>query len=58
MANSILLKDIPKKIQDAIDDEQTVYKKNYGAKLNQGKAVLKMLKDYLKCKADNNFKPE
>lgn len=58
MASSILLKDIPTKIQQAIDEEQSQYKKNTGAKLNQSKAVLKMLKDYLKCKSDNNFKPE
>lgn len=57
MATTILLRDIPKKIEDAIDDEQSNYKKLTGAKLNQSKAVLKMLKDYLKCKVDNNFKP-
>ncbi len=58
MAKSILLKEITPKIQQAIDDEQSQYKKNTGAKLNQSKAVMKMLKDYLKCKTDNNFKPE
>lgn len=58
MAETILLKDIPKKITDAITDEQTAYKKNTGAILNQSKAVIKMLRDYLKCKSDNNFKPE
>lgn len=58
MAASILLKDIPDKIQIAIDEEQSNYKKNTGVILNQSKAVLKMLKDYLKCKSDNNFKPE
>lgn len=58
MASTILLRDIPKKIQDDIDDEQVAYKKISGVKLNQSKIVLKMLKDYKKCRTDNNFKPE
>lgn len=57
MANSVLVEQIPKKIQDAIDDEQTAFKKATGVKLNQSKAIIKMLRDYLRCKSDHNFKP-
>lgn len=58
MADTILLKDIPATIMNAIDDEQRDYKKNHSVKLNQSKAVIKMLRDYIRCKTQNKFKPD
>lgn len=58
MANTILVKDIPEKIFKEISKEQGNYRENTGGILSQSKAVIKMLRDYIKCKADNNFKPE
>lgn len=58
MANTILVKDIPDKILKEISKEQAAHRENTGGILNQSKAVIKMLRDYLKCKSDNNFKPD
>lgn len=58
MASTILVKDIPKNIVDEIDNEQKAYKKHTGVLLNQSKAVIKMLRDYIKCREKNNFKPD
>lgn len=58
MANTIYLKDIPEKIMRAITKEQADLKVNFGKSLNQSKTVIKMLRDYIKCKDQNNFKSD
>lgn len=58
MAKTIYLRDIPEKVYNAISREQANMKINVGAKLNQSKAVIKMLKDYIRCKELNNYKSE
>jgi hypothetical protein len=58
MASTIYLKDIPDKIMKAISTEQANMKIRTGATLNQSKAVIKMLRDYLRCREQNNFKSE
>lgn len=58
MATTIYLKDIPEKVYNEICKEQTNMKIKVGAKLNQSKAVVKMLKDYIRCKEQNNFKSD
>lgn len=58
MANTILVKDIPEKIQKEIDKEQVAYKLYTGVILNQSNVVIKMLRDYIKCKEQNNFKAD
>jgi hypothetical protein len=58
MANTILVKDIPEKILKEIDKEQAAFKIHTGTILNQSKAVIKMLRDYIKCRDTNNFKPD
>lgn len=58
MASTILLKDIPKKIFDEIEKEQTVYKAKTDIRISQSSAVIKMLRDYLRCRDQNNFKAE
>lgn len=58
MANTILVKDIPEKIMKEVTKEQASHRENTGGILNQSKAVIKMLRDYIKCKTDNNFNPE
>lgn len=57
MAKTILLKDIPKALQKAIAKQQSDHYHVFDIKLNQSQAAIKMLKDYLRCKAENNFKP-
>lgn len=42
----------------AISTEQANMKIKTGATLNQSKAVIKMLRDYLRCKDQNNFKSD
>lgn len=56
MANTIYLKDIPAKVMTEITKEQAYLKINFGKSLNQSKVVLKMLKDYIRCREQNNFK--
>lgn len=58
MATTIYLKDIPEKVYNEICKEQANMKIKVGAKLNQSKAVVKMLKDYIRCKELNKFKSE
>lgn len=58
MATTILLKDIPKKISDEITKEQAAYKLKTDIIISQSSAVIKMLRDYIRCKEQNNFKPE
>lgn len=56
MAQTIYLKDIPAKVMTEINKEQAYLKVNFGKSLNQSKIVLKMLKDYIRCKEQHNFK--
>lgn len=58
MASTILVKDIPQTILKEINKEQAAYKDYTGVILNQSKAVIKMLRDYIKCRERNNFKPD
>jgi hypothetical protein len=57
MAKTIMLKDIPKQVQKAIAKQQSDHYDIFDIKLNQSQAVIKMLKDYIRCKEENNFKP-
>lgn len=58
MASTILVKDIPSNIVKEIDKEQAAYKAHTGVILNQSNTVIKMLRDYIRCKDKNNFKPD
>lgn len=58
MATTIYLKDIPEKIMKAIDKEQADLKIKFGQSLNQSKTVIKMLRDYIRCREQNNFKTD
>lgn len=57
MAATILLRDIPKNVQKAVAKQQSDHYDIFDIKLNQSQAVIKMLKDYIRCKSENNFKP-
>jgi len=58
MAKTIYLEDIPEKVMKSILKEQAHFKINFGLNLNQSKTVIKMLKDYIRCREMNNFKTE
>lgn len=58
MAGSILLQGIPEDIYKEIIREQGKVKVHIGTQYNLSKTVLKMLRDYIKCRKDNNFKSE
>lgn len=58
MATTIYLRDIPEKIYKEVCREQARIKINTGATLNQSKTIIKMLRDYIRCKEQNNFKSE
>jgi hypothetical protein len=58
MANTIYLKEIPDKVMKAITKEQADMRVNFGTSLNQSKVVIKMLKDYIRCREQNNFKSD
>jgi hypothetical protein len=57
-ASTILLKSIPKDLYKAIIQEQREIEDNTGYKKNQSQTIIKMLKDYLECKKNNNYKPK
>lgn len=58
MATTILLKEIPDNILKEILKEQSLHREKSGMLLNQSKAVIKMLRDYCRCKDVNNFKAD
>lgn len=58
MATSILIKDLPDKIFKEIVKEQQDHQLKYSTIISQSNAVIKMLRDYIKCKNDNNFRAE
>ena len=58
MATTILLKEIPENILKEISKEQAEHREKSGTLLNQSKAVIKMLRDYVKCRNQNNFKAD
>lgn len=58
MASTILLKDIPQKIFDEIEKEQVSYKAKTKIRISQSSAVIKMLREYIRCREVNNFKPD
>lgn len=58
MGNTIYLKEIPDKVMKAITKEQADIRVNFGTSLNQSKVVIKMLKDYIRCREQNNFKSD
>ena len=55
MTKTIYLEDIPEKIMTFILQEQSEAKIKNDVKLNQSKTVIKMLRDYKRCKEQNNF---
>lgn len=58
MTKTIYLKDIPEKVMKAVDKEQADLKVKFGLSLNQSKTVIKMLRDYIRCREQNNFKTD
>lgn len=58
MATSILIKDLPDKIFKEIVKEQQDHQLKYSTIISQSNAVIKMLRDYIKCKNENNFRAE
>lgn len=42
----------------AIIKEQADLRVNFGTSLNQSRVVIKMLKDYIRCREQNNFKSD
>lgn len=58
MVKSILLKEIPAQIAQAITDEQNRIHAERGTRLSQSATVIKMLRDYIKCRQASGFKPD
>lgn len=58
MAKTIYVKDIPEKVMKAIEKEQADLKVKFGQSLNQSKVVIKMIRDYVRCREQNNFKTD
>ncbi len=58
MALKILVKDIPVEVMKDINREQTRWLSITGSYLSQSRAVIKMLRDYKKCRDQNKFLPE
>ncbi len=54
MANTIL----PENVLKEISKEQAAHREKSGTLLNQSKAVIKMLRDYIRCRNLNNFKAD
>lgn len=58
MASSITVENIPEDLYREIIKEQGKVKIYTGTQFNLSKTVIKMLKDYIKCKKANNFSSE
>lgn len=58
MTKTILLKDVPPAIAKAIKVEQNRIQEERGTRLSQSATIIKMLRDYLKCRDVSNFKPD
>lgn len=56
MAKSITLMNIPEDVYKEVIREQGKIKAHYGSQYNLSKTIVKMLRDYIKCRKDNNFK--
>ena len=58
MASSYLLKKIPKDVFKFVQKEQSVIKEEKGTNsFSFESTIYKMLRDYKKCREENNFKP-
>lgn len=57
MPSTILLRNIPEDVYKEIIKEQSRIKLDMGRSLSLDRTIVKMLKDYKKCKEQNNFKP-
>jgi hypothetical protein len=59
MAKTYLLKDIPKDVFRIVQKEQGVVKEAKGTNsFSFESTIYKMIRDYDKCRKNNNFKPE
>ncbi|MBA3830071.1 MAG: hypothetical protein H0X33_14110 [Taibaiella sp.] len=56
MASTILLKDLPEEVYREVIKEQGKVKAHIGTQYSLSKTVVKMLKDYTRCRKENNFK--
>jgi hypothetical protein len=58
MASTIYVNKIPADIMKAIAQEQGRVQESRGTRPSQSQTVVKMLRDYLRCRKDNKFNPD
>lgn len=58
MASTVLVSKIPADIVKAIAQEQARIQGERGTRPNQSQTIIKMLRDYLRCRKENKFNPD
>lgn len=58
MASTVYVTKIPADIAKAIAMEQNRIQEDRGTRPNQSQTIIKMLRDYLKCRKENKFQPD